>query len=145
MFFRKIHIVPKKRKIKRSRGVDWQKAPDVQKRVAYLVSSLDMNWVDMNSIYCFRSNGSKARAYARIWGLGRIWQSALGIGGAYCIEILSEKFDHLSESRKDEIIIHELCHIPRNFSGSLLPHTRKRKGSFHDRVHEMVAKYKKRA
>lgn len=133
-----------KRKKKVPTRVDWQKAPDIQKQVASIVNSLNMDWIDMSSIFCFRSTGSKARAYARIWGLSKIWQQALGINSAYCIEILSEKFDHLPQNRKAEVLIHELCHIPKNFSGSLLPHTRaKGKRNFHDRVHTMVHQYSK--
>lgn len=133
-----------RKKAKRSSKVDWQKAPDVQIMVNALVDKLELNFVDTENIHCFRSYGSRARAYARIWGLGKIWQQALDMSGAYCIEVLAENFDHLSSDKKAEVLIHELCHIPKNFSGSLLPHTRKRgKRNFHDRVHELVSAYNK--
>jgi predicted metallopeptidase len=47
---------------------------------------------------------------------------ALGIGPGYVIEVLAEKYDHLSREEKTKTLIHELLHIPSNFSGSLLPH-----------------------
>lgn len=122
--------------------VDWQNAPDISIRIAHLVSSLHMSWIVNDRVYCFRSKNSKARAYARIWGLNRIWQLALGQGPAYIIEVLSEKYDKLSDHKKDEILLHELAHIPKNFSGSLLPHIKKRgKRNFHDRVDQLVALY----
>ena len=128
---------------KTRRAVDWNEADDIKERIDYLVHGLDMNWIDPDRIFCFRSQKSKARAYARIWGLSNIWQQALKIDAAYCIEVLSEKFDDLPQKKKDEILIHELCHIPHTFSGSLLPHTSRGKNNFHDRVHTLVKKYKK--
>ena len=124
--------------------VDWQKAPDISIRIGHLVSALQMNWVENDSIHCFRSHNSRARAYARIWGLNRVWQLALDRKPAYIIEVLSEKFDGLTDHKKDEVLLHELAHIPKNFSGSLLPHIRKRgKRNFHDRVDQLVALYKR--
>jgi predicted metallopeptidase len=128
----------------KSNKVNWKKAPDVQKRINKLISSLKLTWIDVSNIYAFRSSSSKSKAYARIWGLNRVWQKALNQNPAYIIEVLSEKYDRLSEAKKDEILIHELCHIPKNFSGSLLPHIRKRgKRNFEDRVKTLIAKYKK--
>lgn len=134
--------MPKK---KYSGRVNWDKAPDIQVRIAHLVSTLSLDWIDNSSIFCFRSSNSKARAYARIWGLSTIWQKALGTDAAYCIEVLSEKFDSLDEFEQDKVLLHEICHIPKNFSGSLLPHVKKRGArNFHDRVHELVALHKRK-
>lgn len=122
--------------------VDWTKAEDVQERVALLVEKLDLEWVDIERIYCFRSSTSKARAYARIWGLSKIWQLALGEKPAYAIEVLAQHFDHLPDRKKDEVLLHELTHIPKNFSGSLMPHTKVRgKRNFHDKVDQLIAMY----
>jgi len=72
------------------------------------------------------------------------WRCGLKTKPAYVIEVLSEKFDHLGQKEKDEILLHEIAHIPKNFSGSLLPHIRKKgKRNFHDRVHELVSKHTK--
>ena len=128
-----------KYKKKSSSRVDWQRASDIQDRVSKLVVELELEWVDSSRIFCFRSRNSKAKAYARVWGFSRIWQLALEQEPAYVIEVLAEKFDNLPQKRQDEILLHEIAHIPRNFSGSLLPHIRKRgKRNFEDRVRELV-------
>jgi len=124
-------------------SVDWQKAPDVKERAEKIIKSLPMDWVETDRIYFYRSTGSRARAYARIWGLSRIWQLALEEKPAYIIEVLSEKFDRLKDSQKDEVIIHELTHIPKNFSGSLMPHFRKGKNNFHKKVKMYLDSYRR--
>lgn len=126
-----------------SSKVEWIKAPDVKKRVVFIVKSLSMHWVDLKNLYCFRSRNTNTRAYARIWGLGRIWQSALKTDPSYCIEVISEKFDKLNDKQKDEILIHELVHIPKNFSGALLPHFRKGKRKFSFKVNDLIKSYHK--
>jgi predicted metallopeptidase len=133
--------MPKKRK--KSSRLQWEEADDIQERVAFLIKALDYKHLAKDRIFCYRSRGSKSRSYARIWGLNRIWQKALGQEPGYVIEVLSEKFDELSEDKKDEVLIHELLHIPKNFSGALLPHHRKGKRNFHDRVKKAVAAYRR--
>jgi predicted metallopeptidase len=124
--------------------IDWQEAKDIKKRIIHLTKVLDIEWVDTKRIFCFRSQHSKARAYARIWSLSRVWQLALDIKPAYVIEVLSERYDKLSFNEKDKVLLHEIAHIPKNFSGSLLPHIRRRgKRNFHDRVEEMYRNYVK--
>lgn len=125
----------------KNRKLVWQLAPDVKKRVIELIGFCEITWVLPSKIYCFRSSNAKSRAYARIWGLSRIWQLALKTAPAYVIEVISEKFDRLSDLEKDKILLHELTHIPRNFSGALLPHIRHGKRSFHGKVHVLIAQY----
>lgn len=102
--------------------MDWYKATDIQKGITKIVKTLDLKHIDPNRIVCFRSTGSSSRARARIWSLPRVWQMALNVEAHYVIEVLSEKFDRLSLDDKERVLIHELMHIPKNFSGSLLPH-----------------------
>lgn len=126
-------------------SVDWKKAPDIKKRVLHLKKVLELDWLKTSSVYCVRSNYSSSRAYARIWGLSKVWQLALEVEPAYVIEVLSEKFDHLADKEKDKVLLHEITHIPKNFSGSLLPHVRRRgKRNFHDRVEELFSQYLKK-
>jgi len=127
----------------RATRIDWQPAPDVDKRIKYLWKNLDLDWLKKDKIHAFRSKGSKAKAYARIWGLPRIWQKALQEEASYIIEVISEKYDKLSEKDRDRVLLHEIVHIPKNFSGSLIPHYRKGKRNFHSQVEVLIRKYMK--
>ncbi len=97
-------------------------AEDIRARIAELVERLNFSHIDSSRIVCMRSTGSKSRAHACIWSLPRIWQKALGVKAHYVVEVLSEKFDSLSRTEQDKILIHELLHIPKTFSGALVPH-----------------------
>jgi len=97
-------------------------ALDIQGRVERMVEVIGLGHVDQFRIICMRSTGSTANAYARIWNLPRIWQKALDVKTYYIIEVISEHFDPLSEGEQDRVLIHELMHIPKTFSGALLPH-----------------------
>ena len=130
---------------KRPLSVIWEKAPDIKKRVLRLIKILNLTWIEKDNIYCFRSKNSSSKAYARIWGLSRIWQIAINAKPSYIIEVLSQKFDKLSSKKQDEILIHELVHIPKNFSGSLLPHINRRgKKIFYHKVNELFSQYQKK-
>ena len=127
---------------KKKGKVEWVSAPDIKKKVAKLISNLDINWVKKSRLFCYRSYGAKTYARARIWGLVKIWQKALKVEPAYILEVISENYDHLSSSEQEETLLHELAHIPSNFSGSLIPHFRKGKRNFRDRVKRLVVQYK---
>lgn len=128
-------------KSRKSSKFEWVEAPDIKKRTLELVRRLDINWVDAKRVYFYRSYGSKTRAYARTWGLAKIWQSALAVGPAYIIEVISKHFDNLGEKESDSVLLHELSHIPKNFSGALLPHIRRGKRSFHKKVNDLIERY----
>jgi predicted metallopeptidase len=99
------------------------KATDVKQLVDEIVDKLDLSHVISQSVHCFRSRGSKSRCIiARIHGLGRIWQTALGHSPAYIIEVISEHYDRLSQGDKEKTLIHELMHIPKGFKGGFRPH-----------------------
>ncbi|MBU1326978.1 metallopeptidase [Patescibacteria group bacterium] len=97
-------------------------APDVQKILRKVLTNTPFDYVLAGQIVCMRSLGSSSRARARIWSFPRVWQIALGQKPHYVIEVLSEHFDQLSPDDKVRVIIHELMHIPKNFSGALVPH-----------------------
>ena len=97
-------------------------AKDIKRQVDRIIKRIRFTHLVPERIFCMRSYYSSSRARARIWAFPRIWQMALKIGPGYVIEVLAEKYDHLSDREKTKTLIHELLHIPLNFSGSLLPH-----------------------
>jgi predicted metallopeptidase len=107
--------------------MDFILAPDIDSEIKRIVNILGFLHVKPENIVSFRSTGSKSRAIARIWSLPRIWQIALKKEAHYCIEVISERFDRLTPEDKEKVLIHELLHIPKNFSGALLPHRQKTK------------------
>ena len=107
--------------------MDFFLAPELKSDLTRIVDFLGFSHIKVDNIVTFRSHGSKSRAIARIWSLPKIWQMALQKDAHYCIEVVSERFDKLSKEDKDKVLIHELLHIPKNFSGSLLPHKQRSK------------------
>ena len=125
--------------------MDFILAPDIQKRIKNILKKIDRPYIEFERIVCFRSYGSTSRARARIWSLPRIWQKALKVNPHYCIEVLSEKFDRMSKVNQTKVLIHELMHIPKTFSGALLPHRGRGRVVIDGRsVNKLYKKYKKR-
>lgn len=102
--------------------MEWEEAKDVKRDIKHILGVIDLPHVDASRIFCFRTEGSTSRSYARIWAFPKIFQRALDIEPAYVIEVLSKYFDKLSPDEQKKVLIHELLHIPKNFSGALLPH-----------------------
>jgi len=103
--------------------IKYFEAPDVKRLVDEILDSLDFFNVVPQFVFCVRSRGSKSRrTIARIHGLGRIWQEALRLAPSYVIEVISERYDKLTEEEKEKTMIHELLHIPKGFSGGFRPH-----------------------
>lgn len=103
--------------------IEYVDAPDVKKLADEIVTCLDFFHVVPQFVFCFRSKGSVSeRVIARIHGLGKIWQEALNLPPSYVIEVISERYDRLSETDKEKTIIHELLHIPHGFAGGFRPH-----------------------
>jgi len=102
--------------------MEWEEAPDITKEIRHILDVIDMPHIDAARIFCYRTNGSTSRSYARIWAFPKIFQDALNLKPAYVIEVLAKYFDKLDEDNKKKVLIHELLHIPKNFSGALLPH-----------------------
>lgn len=97
-------------------------APDLQARMEEIVKLLNMDWVDVNRVRCFRSYGSSTkRTIARCHTIGKLMQKAMNVRAWYTIEYL-EKFNKMSQSEQDKVIIHELMHIPKTFGGGFRQH-----------------------
>ena len=102
--------------------MQWEKAPEVKKKIIDILKTISLPHVTSKRIYTYRSFGSQSRSYARIWSFPKIFQDALHIEPAYVIEVLAKYYDKLPPDEQAKVLIHELLHIPKNFSGALLPH-----------------------
>lgn len=122
--------------------LDWNDASEVKSDIEKILRVLDFPHVDSSRIFCFRTYGSKSRSYARIWAMPKIFQRALNIKPAYVIEVLAKYYDRLNEDEKKKVLIHELLHIPKNFSGALLPH-RSRHRHLQSEVNKLFVEYKR--
>lgn len=118
----------------------WEEAREVKKEIEKIVKILGLLHIDPSRIFCYKTEGSKSKSYARIWSYPKIFQLALGIKPAYVIEVLSKFYNKLGESEKRRVLIHELLHIPKNFSGALVPH-RSRHRRLQSEVNRLYKEY----
>jgi predicted metallopeptidase len=103
--------------------IDYELAEDIGARIEDILQKTQMTHIDGSRVVCIRSKGSKSRRIiARCHGLPRIMQLALGEGPLYAIEVVSERFDKLSEEEQTKVLIHELMHIPYSFGGGFRAH-----------------------
>ncbi len=93
--------------------------------------------MNAKNIHCIRSFDAKTRAYARIWGMAKLFKEVAGLEPHYIIEVNGKRFDKLNDREKIKTLIHELMHIPKTFSGALLAH-RGRYHSINDREVEKI-------
>jgi len=123
--------------------MDIETAPDIETIMKSVLKKDLFPYVDPKRITCMRSYKATSRARARIWSFPKIWQMALNTPAHYIIEVLSHHFDHLSTDEKTRVIIHELMHIPKNFSGALVPHHGIHKRIDKKTVEKLFQMYKK--
>jgi len=117
----------------------YQIAFDVKQKIDKLINQLKMNHINKKRIFCIRSFDVKTSATARIWGISKLFTEVAGVEPCYIIEVNAKRFDKLSPRDKIKTLIHELLHIPKTFSGALLPH----RGRYHrinDKVIENILK-----
>jgi len=120
--------------------IKFERDETIKEKIKDIVETLNLDHIDLNRLSCVRSKGSGAkRTIARCYALSKIWQLSLNLQANYIIEIISEKYDRLSESEKTKVLMHELLHIPFSFGGGFKHHdyvTNKR-------IDELYEKYKK--
>lgn len=100
----------------------FEQADDISEQITNIVEKLNLDHIDSTRIKCIRSFKTSTNAVARIWSLPQVWQKVLNVESHYIVEVISERFDKLSEEDKIKTLIHEICHIPKTFSGALVSH-----------------------
>ena len=102
--------------------IKYEKAEDLQEQINEIAAWLFPH-VKLDSVICLRSFGSTSRyTIARCHALGKAMQLALERKGFYVIEVISHRFDKMSEEDKTKTLIHELMHIPKSFGGGFIHH-----------------------
>ncbi|HEV2339873.1 MAG TPA: putative metallopeptidase [Patescibacteria group bacterium] len=129
---------------KKAVKLEWEEAPQIKQDIVRLISTLEIPYIPLDRIFCYRSFGSSSRSYARIWSFPKIFQHALQIEPSYVIEVLAKYYDTLDRDRQLQVLIHELLHIPKNFSGSLLPHRNSQGKHLEKTARELFQEYKRR-
>ena len=105
--------------------VRYVRTPEMEKVVRKIIEDLSLHYIDSSRIRCVKSYQSKSlKTHARIHTASRAFFVGVGMPPIYVIEFISDNFDKLSEEEKIKVIIHELLHIPRSFSGGLVTHGR---------------------
>ncbi|HID41125.1 MAG TPA: metallopeptidase [Pyrodictium sp.] len=102
--------------------VKYRRDQRLEEAIHLLIEALGLDYIDEGRVYAAWSTGSTTRAYARIWGLPSPF-ARLGLcRPMYVIELVSENFQELSCREQISVLVHELLHIPRSFSGGLRSH-----------------------
>ena len=103
-------------------AIKYSLAEDIQKDVEKIAEVLFPH-VKIKDVVCMRSIGSSSRGtIARCHALGKVMQLALKRKGFYVIEVISERFDKMSQEDQTKTLIHELMHIPKSFGGGFRYH-----------------------
>ena len=123
--------------------IQYSRASDVRDLAYSITDRLNLAHVKKDKLLFYRSIGSRSKyTRARIHGLSRIWNDALEIDPLYVIEVISERYDGLPDHEKERVVIHELLHIPKGFSGGFVSHgpaiSKHRIESLHQAYHESL-------
>jgi len=99
-----------------------------------IIARLGLSYIKPENVVVVRNLDSQSAAYARIYALPRPIMVGFGLEPLYAIEIIQQRFESLDCEGKIRVLIHELLHIPRCFSGGLVPH----RSSVFRRVDELL-------
>ena len=118
-----IYIYRRKREKRKSKAIRYENAEDIKESSINIINTLGLDYINPELVGFIRSYHSSAhRVIARCHGLGKVMQVAFNTPSRYVIEVISERFDKLSEEDKIKTLIHEIMHIPKNFGGGFRHH-----------------------
>ena len=78
--------------------------------------------IDPERTHIIFSNSKSKRALAYCHEFSKRIQFALGMEPHYVIEVILRQWNRLERLERAKVLIHELNHIPRTFSGALRDH-----------------------
>ncbi len=122
--------------------MQYKSAPDIKKQIDRLIKEFDFSYIKPKNIHCIRSFDAKTRAYARIWGMAKLFTEVVGLEPHYIIEVNAKRFDKLDRREKLKTLVHELMHIPKTFSGALLSHRGKNRRINDREIEKILRKFK---
>lgn len=103
--------------------IRYEEAVDIRRIAEEVVRTLNLKHIQLENITFLRSRGSSSRGtIARCHALSKFLQMGLKRKGFYLVEVISERFDRMSEDEKAKVVIHELMHIPWSFGGGFKHH-----------------------
>ena len=103
--------------------IKYKEAEDIRRIAEEIVKTLNLNHIQIENVGFLRSYGSSSRrTIARCHALSKPLQLGMNRKAFYTVEVLSEKFDRMSEDDRIKVIIHELMHIPWGFGGGFKHH-----------------------
>jgi len=103
--------------------IKYKEAEDLRRTAEEIVKTLNLNHIQLDNVGFLRSYGSSSRrTIARCHALSKPLQLGMNRKAFYTVEVLSEKFDKMSEDDKIRVMIHELMHIPWSFGGGFKHH-----------------------
>ena len=94
----------------------------LEEALRLLARELGLTHIDGDRVYGAVSRGSRSTAYARIWGLPSPFVRLGLCRPSYVVELVYENARGLGCEELLAVLVHELLHIPRSFSGGLRSH-----------------------
>ncbi|AHC51933.1 hypothetical protein SUSAZ_08275 [Sulfolobus acidocaldarius SUSAZ] len=102
--------------IKYTRGLEEEKL------LREIIQVLGLEYINAERVRVVYSVNSRSRAIARIWSVPKVILTSFQLEPLYVIELITERYSRLSEEEKIKVLIHEILHIPKGFSGGLRAH-----------------------
>lgn len=100
-------------------------SPETKALLHDIIQALpEFSHIDPERVHLISSN-SNSRALAYCHEMSSRIQFALGLKPNYVIEIVEKNWNKLGAEERAKVLIHELYHIPRTFSGYLRQHNRR--------------------
>jgi len=106
--------------------LEFSKAPTELNELLHdiITTTPEFSHIDPDRIHLIFSN-SQSRALAYCHEMSSRIQFALDLPSNYVIEIITNNWKKLPAEDRAKVLIHELYHIPRTFSGYLRQHNRR--------------------